>query len=119
MRRRATVFALVLLVAPLAARVAAASRAADAACALACARAGMAGDKGAACCPIGHGAAVPTLSTCAHDFEGAPLPAALPVLLCAAPLLTLPALAGRHALAPVAALPFPPALVPDKVPLLG
>ncbi|HTY42687.1 MAG TPA: hypothetical protein VMH79_12505 [Thermoanaerobaculia bacterium] len=121
MRRNAALLGLLVFGAALGTRLAAAASADTAAttCALACARAGMAAEKGAACCPMGHGAALPTLSSCAHDGDAVPLPAALPMLLCAGLLLTLPALSGRHALVLDSVLPLPPALIPDKVPLLG
>ena len=120
MRRNAAVFALFLLVAPLAARLALASTDLEAArCALACARAGMGVETGASCCPTGHGGALPTLASCAIDGDGVPLPGVLgPMLLVAALLLPLPSLSRRWRLATAARLPFPPARPLDKVPLL-
>ena len=120
MVRKTVWVALVLLVAPAAARFTASSVAAEAArCALACARAGMGAEKGAACCPTGHGPAVPSLSSCAHDADATPVPGAVgPILLVAALLLPLPSLARRLGLAPNPALPFSPSRIPDKVPLL-
>jgi hypothetical protein len=118
MRRNAAGFTLLILVAPLAARFAASSSDAEVArCALACARATMGGEK-AACCPTGHGAAGPTLSSCSQEGDAAPLPAAGVALLASALLLTLPSMTQRRALVPVLAFPFPPSRVPDKVPLL-
>jgi hypothetical protein len=120
MRRNAVLFALLLLVAPLAARLAVASSDLETArCALACARAGLAGEKGAVCCPTGHGAAVPTISACHGDGDGVPLPGAYgPVLLVAALLLSLPSLSRRLSFGTRLVAPFPPARLLDKVPLL-
>ena len=120
MRRNAAVLALLLLVAPAGARYLVSSHDAEAArCALACARAGMAGEKGAVCCPTGHGVALPTMSSCAHEGDGAPLPGAFgPMLLAATLLLTLPSSSGRVRLARVLAIPSPFARLLDKVPLL-
>ena len=120
MRRKTVALALFLLLAPSVARLAASSSDAEAArCALACARAGMGVDHGASCCPTGHGAALPTLSSCAHEGDGAPLPGAIgPMLLLGALLLCLPSPSGRVGLIPGLALPFPPARSLDKVPLL-
>ncbi len=119
MRRNTAVFAVFLLVAPLAARLAAASSDLESTrCALACVRAGMAAEKGAACCPMGHGAAVPTLASCSHEGDAVPLRTAPPMLLVAGLFLTLPSLSRRTPLAPAFALPWPPSRLPDKVPLL-
>ena len=120
MRRNAAVLALFVLVAPLAARLVASSVDAEAArCALACARAAMGGEKGAVCCPTGHGAAGPTLSSCPHEGDAAPLPAAAGLaLLAAALLLPMPSTTRRRAWVPVLAFPFPASRIPDKVPLL-
>ena len=120
MRRNAAWLALFLVLAPAAARLAAsASDAAAARCALACARAGMGVEKGAVCCPMGHGPAVPTLSSCAHEGDAAPAPgAALPMLLAAALLLPLPWISDRLRVRPDPPAPFPPARLLDKVPLL-
>ena len=120
MRRKAALLVLFVFVAPVAARVAAGFRDPEAMrCALACARAGMGAEKGAACCPAGHGAAVPSLSSCAHEGEAANVPgAALPMLLAAAILLTLPSMWGGGDLLPDVVPPSPPSRVPDKVPLL-
>jgi len=119
MRRNAAVFALFLFVAPIAARLAAGVRDSEAErCALACARAGMGVETGASCCPMGHGAAGLSFSSCARDGDPAPVPAAIgPMLLLAALLLPLPALSRRRPLGEVLGIPFPPARLLDKVPL--
>lgn len=117
MRRNAAALALLLLVVPAVARFATSLSDAEAArCALACAK-GMGAEKGAACCPLGHGSPL-TMSSCAHEGD-AGLPGALgPILLAAALLLSLPSSAGRIRPAPALATPFPPSRLLDKVPLL-
>lgn len=118
MRRNAAVFAVFLLVAPVAARLALTSSDLESArCALACARAGMAAEKGAVCCPAGHGPSAATLSSCSHD-GAAPLPGAGPMLVVAALLLILPSATRRTMLALAFALTSAPSRLPDKVPLL-
>jgi hypothetical protein len=120
MRRKAALLAVLAFAAPLAVRVAAGFCDAEAArCALACARAGMATETGASCCPMGHGAALPTLSSCARESDGAPLPAAIgPMLLLAALLLPVPLLSRRLIGGADLPMPFPPLRLLDKVPLL-
>jgi len=118
MRRKTAALALFLLLAPAVARLGSFSIDAGARCALACARAGLGVDHGAACCPTGHDASLPTLSSCAHDVDAAPLPAALgPMMLAAALVLFLPSSSGRVLLVPALAVSFPPARPLDKVPL--
>jgi MYXO-CTERM domain-containing protein len=121
MRRKTAGLALLLLLAPSVAWFASSSSDAEAArCALACARAGMGVDPGAACCPTGHGAALPTLSSCAPEDDATPPPGGLaPMLLAAALLLCLPSPSGRVRLLRAVALPIPPARLLDKVPLLA
>jgi hypothetical protein len=119
MRRKAAVLAVFLLVAPAAARYVVSARDAEAVrCALACARAGMGVEKGATCCPTGHGPAAPTMSSCSHDDDAAPMPGTAAMLLVALLLLTLPSASRRGPLALAFALPSVPARLPDKVPLL-
>ncbi|HYX19355.1 MAG TPA: hypothetical protein VFA98_00730 [Thermoanaerobaculia bacterium] len=119
MRRKAAFLALFFLLAPLAARLAVASSDLETArCALACARAGMGVEKGAACCPTGHGAAVPTMASCSPDDGAAPPPGSAPMLLVAALLLVLPSVTRGRPLARAFALPSAPTRIPDKVPLL-
>lgn len=119
MRRHAAVLAVFLLVAPAFAGFVTSLRDAEAArCALACARAGMGMENGASCCPMGHGA-VPSFASCARDGDPAPIPAAIgPMLLLTALLLPLPSLSRRLSAAAGLRIPFPPARLPDKVPLL-
>ena len=120
MRRKTAWLALSLLVATAFARWVASSSDADAArCALACARAGMGVETGASCCPMGHGGGDLSLSACARDGDAAPLPAAIgPMLLFAVLALPLPSLARRLTAGAEIPMPFPPARLLDKVPLL-
>lgn len=118
MRRMAVALALFLIVAPALVRLTASSSEAAASCALACARADRGVEKGASCCPTGHGAALPTLSSCARDDAAAAVPGTAPMLLAAPLLLILPSATRRPPLAPAFALPSAPSRVPDKVPLL-
>jgi hypothetical protein len=119
MRRRAVLLVLFVFAAPVFLRLAAGLRDTEAArCALACARAGMGVETGASCCPVGHGADLPTLSSCAREGDGAPLPGAIaPMLLLAALLLPLPSLSRRLTDGADLPMPFPPARLLDKVPL--
>jgi hypothetical protein len=121
MSRRAALLALFVFATPIGVRLAASLRDPEAIrCALACARAGMGVENGASCCPMGHGAALPTLSSCAREADGVTLPAAIgPMLLLAALLLTLPSLSRRLTAGADLPMPFPPARPLDKVPLLA